>query len=158
MIFTFTYFICHVRHKLSVTYVTTLHAVIFFVLCSYWKILSTVLISTNRVFFQCMHFQSVGSIFRENSSYAYFFKNGRFSEFSELWNLWFFVKLFQIVTRITWKMLVFTFFNYFFFLRAVFDIFNIIFYFWYLKSNFWGGFPSKIFFWLSCTSHHSKPI
>ena len=29
MIFIFTYFICHVHHKLSVTYVTTLDAIIF---------------------------------------------------------------------------------------------------------------------------------
>ena len=32
--FIFAYFICHIRHKLNVTYVTKLDAVIFFVLCS----------------------------------------------------------------------------------------------------------------------------
>ena len=59
MIFMFTYFICHMHHKLSVTYVLTLDAEIFFVLSNYWKILSTILISINRVLFQYMHFQSV---------------------------------------------------------------------------------------------------
>ena len=79
MISIFTYFICHVRHKLNVMYVTTLDAIIFLVLCSYRKKLSTI-ISINRVFFQCNHFQSVESTFRENSIYTYFFKKGRFSD------------------------------------------------------------------------------
>ena len=37
-------------------------------------------------------------------------------------------------------------FDYFFFLRVVFDMFNIIFHFCYLKSKFWSGFSSKISF------------
>ena len=32
------------------------------------------------------------------------------------------------------------------FLRILFDIFNVTFHFCYLKSKFWGGFPSKISF------------
>ena len=57
MIFISAYFICLVRHKLIVTYVTTVDAVIFFVIYSYWKILSTILISINKVCFQSKHFQ-----------------------------------------------------------------------------------------------------
>ena len=78
--FIFTYFIFQVRHKLNVTYVTKRVVMIFFAICSYWKKLSTILISNNRVFFQCIHFKSVKSTFRENSLYTYFFKKGRFSD------------------------------------------------------------------------------
>ena len=47
----YTYFICYICHKLIVImYVTALDAVIFFVLFSYWRILSTILISISRVF------------------------------------------------------------------------------------------------------------
>ena len=35
MISIFSNFICHVRHKLTITYATKLHTVISFVLCSY---------------------------------------------------------------------------------------------------------------------------
>ena len=80
MIFIFTYFICHVHHKLNVTYVTKLDAIIFSVLCSYWKKLSTTQISINTVYFQCICSKSVESTFTENSVYTYFFKNGRFSD------------------------------------------------------------------------------
>ena len=52
----YTYFICHICHKLIVImYVTTLDAVIFFVLFSYWRILSTILISTSRVFLRVIY-------------------------------------------------------------------------------------------------------
>ena len=47
--------------------------------------------------------------------------------------------------------------DYFFFLRFIFDIFNIS-YFCYLKSKFWDGFFSKISFWLLHTSHENGPI
>ena len=49
-------------------------------------------------------------------------------------------------------------FDSFFFLRIVFDIFNITFHFCFWKSRFWGGFPSKIPFWLSRTSHENGPF
>ena len=58
---------------------------------------------------------------------------------------------------ITWKMLQFYSPDYFFLLRVIFDKFNIFFYFYYLRSNFWGGFLSKISFWLSRTSHENGP-
>ena len=52
----YTYFICHICHKLIVImYVTTLDAVIFFVLFSYWRILSTILISISRVFLRVIY-------------------------------------------------------------------------------------------------------
>ena len=47
--------------------------------------------------------------------------------------------------------------DYFFFLRIIFNIFNI-FYFCYLKSKFWGGFLSKISFWVSHTLHENGPV
>ena len=57
MIFIFTYFICHVCHKLNVTCITKLDAIIIFALFSYWKKLSIVPISISRVFLQCIHFK-----------------------------------------------------------------------------------------------------
>ena len=42
-----------------------------------------------------------------------------------------------------------------FLLGIAFDIFNITFHFCFLKSKFWGCFPSKKSFWLSCTSHEN---
>ena len=66
--------------------------------------------------------------------------------------------LFKLFTMITWKMLNFTLLILFFFLRIVFDIFNINFHFCFLKSKFSDGFPSKIPFWLSRTSHENGPF
>ena len=78
MIYIFTYSVCHICLKLTVMFVTTFDAVIFFCPHSYWKKLSTTLNSINRVFFQYIHFQIIESTFRENFSYTYFFKKGRF--------------------------------------------------------------------------------
>ena len=80
MICIFTYSICHILHKLTVTYIITLDGVILFALCGCWRKLSVILLSINRVSFQYIHFQTVESTFRENSSYTYFFKRGRFSD------------------------------------------------------------------------------
>ena len=46
----------------------------------------------------------------------------------------------------------------FFFLRILCDIFNITFHICYLKSKLWGGFPSKISFWMSHTPHENSPF
>ena len=97
IIFIFTYSICHIRHKLTVTYFIKLDAVIFLSCVVIQKKLSSILTSFNRVFLQCIHFQ----IFRENSSHTYFFKKGKFSDVT-------YVRLFKIATMITWKTLDFT--------------------------------------------------
>ena len=67
IIFIFTYSICHIRHKLTVTYFIKLDAVIFLSCVVIQKKLSSILTSFNRVFLQCIHFQ----IFRENSSHTF---------------------------------------------------------------------------------------
>ena len=46
----------------------------------------------------------------------------------------------------------------FFFLRILCDIFNITFHICYLKPKLWGGFPSKISFWMSHTPHENSPF
>ena len=46
----------------------------------------------------------------------------------------------------------------FFFLRFLFYMFNVTLYFCYLKFKFWGGFPSKISFWMSRMSHENGPM
>ena len=93
------------------------------------------------------------SIFRENSSYTYFSKKGRFSNVT-------YTMLFTIhaIHYDHMEDVKFYSFDSFFFLRIVFDIFNINFHFCFLKSKFWDGFPSKIPFWLSRTSHENGPF
>ena len=74
MIFIFTNFICHVCHKLTVMYVTKLYAVICFVIEKNYQPYYSPSIgsSFNASFSIC--------IFRENSSYIYISKKGRFSD------------------------------------------------------------------------------
>ena len=75
-IITFTYFICHIHHKLTVTFVTTFNAVIFLssvVIEKYY--ISTILISINRVFFQCIHFQSKVLLVKIIAKLISFFRN-----------------------------------------------------------------------------------
>ena len=150
IIFIFTYFICHVRHKLNVMYVIKLDAIIFFLLCSYWKKLSTVLISINRVFFQCIHFKFVKYFQRKFYLYLLFLKRQI---------LWCHVRH-AILNSYYDHMEDVRFYTLdsFFFLRILFDIFNAAFHFCYLKSKFCGGFPSKISFWMSRTPHENGPI
>ena len=138
-------FICHVLHKLNVMYVTKLDSIIFFALCSYWKKLSVIVISINRVFFQCICFKSVCKILSEKILFALTFLKKVDSLMSHMsrYDHKEDIRIYSLDS--------------FFFLRIVFDIFNFTFHFSFLKFKFWGGFPSKIFFWMSCMSHESGP-
>ena len=138
-------FICHVLHKLNVMYVTKLDSIIFFVLCSYWKKLSIIIISINRVFFQFICFKSVCKILSEKILFALTFLKKVDSLMSHMSRCDHMedIRIYSLDS--------------FFFLRILFDIFNVTFHFCFLKSKFWGGFPSKISSWMSYISHESGP-
>ena len=78
-----------------------------------------------------------------------FFKKGRFSDVT-------YVRLFQNSYYDHMEDIRIYTLASFSFLRIQFDIFNVTFHFCYLKSKFWGGFPTKISFWISRTSHENS--